>query len=151
MTEITIQLNQILRLIILEKHKFKQKGDLVAYAAKYPGAMIGYLLTAVYAKLTKGLPSSTEHRHGVNVSTWAAQHTGLTEVRDLREVATLAAAIDAVNRREVEKALDILSQRIMAIQKAKSKGGTWDKAEALELLPGSGTSMVPGGMLSLTL
>lgn len=80
---------------------------------------------------------------------WAAQHSGLTEVRDVREVLTLAEAMDAVNRKEIARAMDILAQRILAIQQAKRKGGSWEKAESIELIP-SGTSLASSSMLALT-
>ena len=75
--------------------------------------------------------------------------TGLTEVRDLREVQTIATAMDMINRRELSQAMDVLAQRVVSIQRAKQKGGTWEAAELLELMPGSGASMAPGGLLTL--
>jgi hypothetical protein len=63
-------------------------------------------------------------------------------------VATLASAMDAINRREVQQAMDILSQRILAIQLAKRKGGSWEKAEAVELIPGS-SGLAASPMLSI--
>ena len=68
-----------------------------------------------------------------SVSQWAAQHSGLTEVRDQREVATLAQVMDLINPRTLEEAMDVLAQRIVAIQQAKKKGGSWEKAESIEL------------------
>ena len=49
-------------------------------------------------------------------------------------MATLAHAMDATNRNEVQQAMDILSRRILAIQLAMRKGGSWEKAEAVELI-----------------
>jgi hypothetical protein len=45
--------------------------------------------------------------------------------------------------------MDILAQRILAVQQAKRKGGSWDKAEAIELIP-SGNSLASSSMLALT-
>ena len=44
----------------------------------------------------------------------------------------------------------MLVQRIQAIRQAKRKGGSWEKAEGLELITaGGGGSSVPAGMLGL--
>ena len=75
--------------------------------------------------------------------------SGLADIRDQREVATLTMAIDHVNREQLAQALDLMTQRVVAIQCAKKKGGSWEKAEALELLPGTGSAVVPVGMGAL--
>eukprot|EP00973_Karenia_brevis_P012307 1671481-Karenia_brevis.AAC.1 len=68
-------------------------------------------------------------------------YAGLTEIRHMREVQNLALAMDHINRAELKQAMDVLAQRVITIQAAKRKGGSWEKAEGLELLPPSGTSM----------
>ena len=45
--------------------------------------------------------------------------------------------------------MDILGQRMLAIQQAKKKGGSWEKAEAIELT-GTGNGAVASGLLRLT-
>ena len=77
------------------------------------------------------------------------QFSGLSEIRDVREVLTISAAMDAVNKKQTGQALHILSQRILAIPNAKAKGGAWDKAASIELLP-SGSTLAPVSMLALT-
>ena len=63
---------------------------------------------------------------------------------------TLALAMDSINRREIARAMDVLTQRILAVQAAKGKkGGNWEKAEALELIPSSSSALLPGGMAAL--
>lgn len=52
----------------------------------------------------------------------------------MKEAVTLSEIMDSINRREIAQALDILSQRILAIQAAKTKGGSSEKAEAIELV-----------------
>lgn len=134
----------------VEGMRLTRKGDLVAFAAKRPGALSGWFLAGVYARLCKGSVRRSRHLREANVGAWVSQ-CGLTDIRDLREVMTLAAVIGAINRREVSRAMDVLSQRILAVQAAKGKkGGAWEKAEALELIPGSGHSMLAGGMAALT-
>ena len=76
--------------------------------------------------------------------------TGLTDIRDQREAQTIALVMDHVSRRSIEQAMDVLTQRLLALQLAKGrKGGSWEKAEGVELLPGTGSALVPGGMLAL--
>ena len=133
----------------IEGQKFKKRGDLVAYAAKHPGALTAHFLSGIYAKVHKGAISESKSLRDVNVAAWASAHTGLTETRDLREVANIAAAMDAVQRDEIASALDILAQRVVSIQNAKKAGGKWEKAELIELIPPSGSGLASGGMLSL--
>ena len=132
----------------VEGHRFKKKGDVVQYAATHPGALSGYFLAQCFARLSKGAVSTQGDLNKVSVAQWASQHAGLSDIRDTREVATLACAMDAINRREVQQAMDILSQRILAIQLAKRKGGSWEKAEAVELIPGS-SGLAASPMLSI--
>ena len=54
-----------------------------------------------------------------------------------------------VDPEDVEAAMDILTQRILAIQAARQKGGTWEKAEKIGLIGGSGTSLAASSLLSL--
>jgi hypothetical protein len=90
-------------------------------------------------RLSKGHVTKSGQLREASVASWAGQYTGLTEVRDLREVMTLANIMDSINRREMAQAMDVLSQRIVAIQLAKRKGGSWDKAELVELVPSGNT------------
>ena len=47
-------------------------------------------------------------------------------VRDLREAQTIGLAMDHINRHEIAQAMDMLCQRLLALQMAKGKtGGTW--------------------------
>ena len=131
----------------VDREKFKRKGELMAYATKHPGALTAHFLASIYARLLKGRVERSSQLREASVVAWAAQHSGLSEVRDVREVLTLAEAMDSINRKEIERAMDILAQRILAIQQAKRKGGSWDKAEAIELIPG-GTSLASSSMLA---
>ena len=133
----------------LDGEKFKKTGDVIAYAESHPGALGAFFLAAIYQRMTKGLLTESKQLRDVNCSQWAAAHSGLQEMRDLREVQTLCMILDILNRRQLSKAIDALSQRVLAIQQAKRKDGKWEKAEMLELLPPTGTSLVPAGMRSL--
>ena len=133
----------------MDAQKFKRKGELLAYATKHPGALSAHFLASIYARLSKGRMTQSSQPREANVVQWASQHSGLTEIRDVREVLTLAEAMDCINRREISRAMDVLAQRILAIQQAKRKGGSWEKAECIELIP-SGNALASSSMLALT-
>lgn len=133
----------------MEQLKFKKKGDLVSFAACHPGALTAHFLAGVYARLSKGTISRSSQLRDVSVEAWANQFSGLTEVRDIKEVVTLAEILDHVNRKEIARALDVLCQRILAIQSTKGKGGSWERGEALELVNTQKT-LASSGMLALT-
>ena len=67
-------------------------------------------------------------------------------MRDLREAQTIAAAIEQVSRRDLERAMDILCMRLVALQRAKAKGGSWEKAQRCELIPEPGSEAGPSGL-----
>ena len=133
----------------VDQLKFKKRGDLVSFAAKNPGALTAHFLAGVFARLSKGTVHRSSQLREASVTAWAHQHAGLTEPRDIKEVLTLAEILDHVNRKEIARALDILVQRIVAIQSARSKGGSWEKAEALELIS-TQRSLASSSMLALT-
>ena len=64
----------------------------------------------------------------------------------------MAAAMDAINMNGLGSCMDILTQRVVAIQQANKKGGSWEKAEQVELTSGVGSnsSTLAGGLLRLT-
>lgn len=129
--------------------KFKKRGDLVAFAARHPGALTAHFLAGVYQRLSKGTLNRSSQLREPSVTAWAHQFSGLTEIRDIKEVVTLSEALDAVNRREIAQAMDILCQRILAIQAGKTKGGSWERAEAIELVNNTKT-LASSSMLALT-
>ena len=137
---------------LLDEHKLQNRTALLAFAMRHPGALTAHFLNVVHLRLSKGIPSNTRDLAKVSVAQWAEKYTELTELRDLREVQTLAECFDRLNRGEVEACADIIVQRIQAIRVAKKKGGTWEKAESLELITsgGSGGSLLPAGMVGLT-
>ena len=59
--------------------------------------------------------------------------------------------MDLVSAADLATAMDVLAQRIIAIQRAKTKGGSWPKAEAVGLLTGTGGGVAAGGLLKLTM
>ena len=133
----------------VDQLKFKKKGDLVAFAAKHPGALTAHFLAGVFTRLSKGTLAKSSQLRDVSVASWAHQFAGLSELRDMKEVLTLAEILDHVNRREIARALDVLVQRILAIQAAKMKGGSWEKAEGIELV-NTNKTLASSSMLALT-
>ena len=56
--------------------------------------------------------------------------------------------MEHICRDDVSRALDILAQRITAISLAKGKkGGSWEKAEAIELVGGGQSSALASSSL----
>lgn len=133
----------------VDQLKLKKRGDLVAFAARHPGALTAHFLASVFTRLSKGSLTRSSQLRQVSVTSWAHQFSGLTEIRDMKEVATLAEILDMVNRKEIAQALDVLCQRILAIQAAKQKGGTWERAEAIELVDNR-KALASTSMLALT-
>eukprot|EP00435_Cladocopium_sp_Y103_P017410 s313_g4.t1 len=133
----------------VDQLRLKKRGDLLAFAAKSPGALTAHFLVWIYARLSKGSISRSSQLREASAVSWAHQFSGLTEVRDQKEVLTLCEILDHVNRKEISRALDVLCQRIVAIQQAKVKGGSWEKAEALELVTNQ-RSLAASSMLALT-
>ena len=74
----------------------------------------------------------------------------MTDIRDRREIESIALVMDHINSGSLTQAMDVLSQRIQAIQSAKAKGGSWEKASKMELLMPSGVQSAASGLLKLT-
>ena len=70
--------------------------------------------------------------------------------RNERELRTLSEAIDLLVNGEVDKAGDMLMQRLRAVE-ASIEDGTWEVARHLELIPASRVSATPAGMRSAVL
>ena len=66
------------------------------------------------------------------------------------------ALMNAINTKDLDLAMDTLAQRVVTVQhfaviEAKSKEGTWEKAEKLELTGGASSGgTATGGMLRLS-
>ena len=128
----------------IERERFSnQRSRLLTYVARNPGAMTAHFLATIREKLKgpSGRVTRSRHLRDVCALNWVQLgHSGLTETRDVREATTLASILDAVNRDDVSAALDVLVMRLHALQSAKAKGGTWEKASKLELIGGVGWS-----------
>jgi hypothetical protein len=98
-----------------------------------------------------GRISESKMLRTVSTTNWQERHTALKELRDQKEMLTLCTVFDMVNTRRPAEALDCIAQRILAIQAAKSTGGSWEKASKLELVNEPGSSSLTGGLQTLGL
>ena len=121
----------------------------MAFAERHPGALAAHFLNGVGLRLGMGPAMREKDLHKPSVTAWAQQFSGVSEVRDQREILTIARTLDYVNRQEIGQALDVLVQRIVSIQSAKMKGGSWEKSEQLELIPTGGNCLAAPGVLSI--
>ena len=130
--------------------KFKDQSEVLTFAAQHPGAFSAAFLQQVHQKYTQLMLNNTRQLRQHSLVQWAATYGGATDKRDTREVATLRLAMDSINAGQLAAAMDVLSQRIVAIQLAKASGGSWEKAARVELTVPGGASTASAGLLRLT-
>ena len=123
---------------------FKRRPDLLNFAAKRPGALAAHFLAQVRERLSKGEPRSGKELLETDAASWIPV-SGLKEVRDLREATVLCRILTELTHRRPEKAADIIAMRLREIRFAKTASSSWEKAEAVSLMPGTtpGTAPVP--------
>ena len=116
--------------------RFKKRGDMQTFAAKYPGALVMHFLSQARAKA--GLPAAETMGElaGTELARWA-ETVDLKEIRDKKEVVLLAKLITLLGSRRVGEALDTLAMRLRELLLAKKEGSSWEKANVVSLLPGS--------------
>ena len=112
------------QLVKLDGLRIKPHGDVLAFAAKHPGALTGYILILCHMKTAHGMVTATKQLSRVPMHQWAQQHSVLTELRDKREVESIGLALDHINAGQMAQAMDVLCKRIQAIQAAKRKNGS---------------------------
>ena len=137
----------------LDAEKFKQgRSALLAFAQQHPGALTAHFVNACRQKMrgAAGCVTRTRELRELDLSQWVSSGaSGLTETRDLRELYTLASVFDAVQKRDAERALDVLVMRVQALQRAKAKGGSWEKASRIELIAEAGAEMSATGVAGI--
>ena len=131
-------------------HSSKGQAEVIAFAAEHPGALTAFFLGMVHQRMSQGVVRRSSDLRRGSVVAWAERHSGLSELRDQRELLTLATAMDLINDRQLESAMDVLSQRISSLQAAKTKGGSWEKSSRIELTTTPGSGAQPSGLLKLT-
>ena len=137
----------------IETEKFKSRAALLTFSRTRPGALAAHFLSTARVRMkgASGVVTRSRHLRDITLAEWVANGcSGVTETRDLREMQTLAAVADALNQRNEAHAMDTIVMRMLAMGKAKEKGGSWDKASRLELIPLQGGDQLPAGLASLT-
>ena len=129
--------------------KFRDQPDVIAFAATHPGALSGFFLAMVHQRVSQGLIRESRQLRGHSVVDWVQRCSGLVELRDTREAQTLAMAMDAINQNQLATCMDVLAQRIQALQAAKQKGGSWEKAAKIELAVPQAALAGSSGLLRL--
>jgi hypothetical protein len=114
----------------LETEKFKTKGDLQAFAAEHPGALTANFLRQCQNKTGGGRIAETKQLRRVSTVQWQERHANLKDIRDQKEVLTLCTAIDYINEERLAEALDVLSQRVLAIQGGEIDMGARGRSQA---------------------
>ena len=136
----------------LDQERYRNRSLFLAFCSRHPGAMTAHFLNAVRLRVrgAAGQVTQTRDLRGVNLAEWA-RDAGLSETRDCREMLTLATVMDHLNKDDFERAADTLVCRMQALLRAKQKGGSWEKASKMELIPEiGGAELGPAGLSGLT-
>jgi hypothetical protein len=131
--------------------RFKDQGDVIAFASQHPGALTAHFLQMVHQRFCQVMMKDTREMRSHSLVDWTTHFSHLSDIRDQKEVMTLSLAMDSINARKLETAMDVLAQRISAVQAAKSKGGSWEKAAKIELTLPPGQASSSSGLLRLTM
>ena len=133
----------------LDMEKWKgNRASLLAFAQRHPGALTAHFVQGCRNKPLGAVEvvKETKQLREVDMQSWVDRHAGFTETRDLREATTLAYIFDMVSKKEVSMALDALVMRLLAMQRAKRKGGKWETASKVELIPEATNELGPAGL-----
>ena len=115
--------------------KFKKRVDLVTFAMEHPGALAAHFANKVHEQMGSGVMRRSRQLRDVPYTKYIGSDAfGLSELRDRREAMTLATVMEKLNKDEVSEAMDLISMRLLALQEAKQKGGSWEKASLKELI-----------------
>ena len=132
---------------------------LVEYARKMPGRLTSRLLLKMQSMLARDAeapfnrkslatsltpPTATPYLQTIMMPAYRDR----LGVKLLRELRTLAAALDEIAKGEIEVAGDILSQRLKALELQLSDGG-WQRAQYFELIPCEGAGLAERAEQSL--
>ena len=126
-----------------------QQLQLAEYAMLNPGRLTSRLLLKMQNLLAKeGAPINQERPGNMTPATATAYlltiliptHRKKLGVRLLREMRTIAGAVDEIARGKPEAAGDILSQRLKALE-LQLVDNSWQRAQFLELIPQEGAGL----------
>ena len=124
------------QLLKFQTLRFKKRGDLLTFATRYPGALVMHLISQARGKAGLSTARTVGAMMETDLARWA-EHSGLKEVRDQREVQFLAKLITTVGSKRLPEAMDLLAMRIREVLLAKKEGQSWDKAAVVALTPGA--------------
>lgn len=94
--------------------------------------------------------SRSSQLRDIDIIKWAEERSGLKEMRDIREIQTLAGVLSRLNAGRLPEAADFIAQRIKAVITAKQPKGSWEKAQTIELLTPTTASVVNQSEIALT-
>ena len=135
----------------IETEKFKGRSVLLAFAQKYPGALTAAFINNIRQKLRggAGMVTRSKQLREIDVTRWVTDTSELSELRDKREAVTIATMLNFINADQAAHAMDVGVMRLQALQTAKTKGGSWEKASKGELIPESGGDVRVAGVSGL--
>ena len=120
---------------------------LLSYSRKHPGRLASRMLLKMQLATARGLEGASKKNltpvvamnHLLTVMQPALQ--GKLGVRSLRELKTLATALDLMSEGKTSRAADVLAQRVKAIERATVEQH-WNSAQFLELLMPENTTLL---------
>ena len=136
----------------MDYEKYKTAAMLRSFHVRYPGALTAHFLHQVRQRMrgASGVATNAKELKDVCLAEFVSGgYTGLTEVRDVREAATIAQVVDLLNKKLPERAVDVLVMRLQAVMKAKIKGGNWENAMKMELIGETSGDLLPAGVSAL--
>ena len=120
----------------------------LAVHKKHPGRLAENLIQVMTESVGERLESLTAHGPRAIGVAWLLtvylnQHTAKElGPRTLRELRTLVHTLDLLIQGKVAEAMDVISQRVKALERAQVDGH-WDAAQWLELIPTGAVQLVP--------
>ena len=105
----------------------------------------------VRKKLMRPQAEDTRDLLDTDPATWSSTQADMKDVRDLKEVQFLTKLLAEINADRLAEAVDLLVMRVREIRMAKMTGGSWEKANAVSLMPSTATvsTPLPDGSMAL--
>ena len=106
------------------------------FSQQYPGALGAYFLFQVRQKSGMTSDLKMQDLAATDISSWAINPamTGLSEVRDQKEVLFLSQVLCDLGNHRLGRVSDLVAQRIREIRAAKQSQSSWEKAAVVSLM-----------------
>ena len=119
--------------------RFKRRSGLLTFAQKYPGGLAAHFLSQVKMRMNAGIPSDSTEIREVDFTSWANNPalTELKDTRDQKELLFLGRILSEIGMKRIPQVADLIAMRVREMRAAKRDGGSWDKAAAISLMPGT--------------